>query len=243
MEHHASLLAKWLTQLLGLAQHPWPGFAHGMPLSVLERYDHLLNAALAALVTMVITTLVRRRLARIPGPLQQVFEGVVGGLQEMINDNIAHHGDRYLPFIGTMALFVFFNNLFGLLPALSPGTSNWNVTLGAALVVFGYYNFHGMKEQGFLKYWAHFAGPIWWLAPLLFPLEILGLLSRILSHSLRLFGNIAGEHLVAGIFFGLMPLLLPVPMMFLGLFFGLIQTFVFTMLATIYLSGAVSHEH
>ena len=243
MEHHASLLAQWLTHVLGLTQHAWPGFAHGAHLSILERYDHLLNAALAALLTMVLTTLVRKNLARIPGPLQQVFEGVVGGLRDMINDNIAHHGEKYLPFIGTMALFVFFNNLFGLLPALSPGTSNWNVTLGAALVVFGYYNFHGMKEQGFVKYWAHFAGPIWWLAPLMFPLEILGLLSRILSHSLRLFGNIAGEHVVAGIFFGLMPILLPVPMMFLGLFFGLIQTFVFTMLATIYLSGAVSHEH
>ncbi|HCZ33754.1 MAG TPA: ATP synthase F0 subunit A [Holophagaceae bacterium] len=243
MEHHASLFAQWLTQVLHLEQHPWPGFAHGAALSVLERYDHLLNAALAALLAMLLTTLVRSKLARIPGPLQQTFEGVVGGLKDMINDNIAHHGERYLPFIGTMALFVFFNNLFGLLPALSPGTSNWNVTLGAALVVFGYYNFHGMREQGFVKYWAHFAGPIWWLAPLMFPLEILGLLSRILSHSLRLFGNIAGEHVVAGIFFGLMPLLLPVPMMFLGLFFGLIQTFVFTMLATIYLSGAVSHEH
>jgi len=243
MEPHASLFAQLLTHVLPLSQHPWPGFAHGAALSVLERYDHLLNAALAALLAMLLTTLVRKNLTRIPGPLQQVFEGVVGGLKDMINDNIAHHGEKYLPFIGTMALFVFFNNLFGLLPGLSPGTSNWNVTLGAALVVFGYYNFHGMREQGFVKYWAHFAGPIWWLMPLMFPLEILGLLSRILSHSLRLFGNIAGEHVVAGIFFGLMPLLLPVPMMFLGLFFGLIQTFVFTMLATIYLSGAVSHEH
>jgi F-type H+-transporting ATPase subunit a len=243
MEHHASLLAKWLTQVLGLAQHPWPGFAHGAALSVLERYDHLLNAALAALLAMLITGLARKNLARIPGPLQQTMEGFVGLIREMVNDNIAHHGEKYLPFIGTMALFVFFNNLFGLIPALSPATSNWNVTLGAALVVFGYYNWHGMKEQGAGKYWLHFAGPIWWLAPLMFPLEILGLLSRILSHSLRLFGNIAGEHVVAGIFFGLMPILLPVPMMFLGLFFGLIQTFVFTMLATIYLSGAVSHEH
>ncbi len=143
MEHHASMLAQWLTQILGLAQHPWPGFAHGAALSVLERYDHLLNAALAALLAMVIATLVRQNLNRIPGPLQQTFEGVVGGLKEMIDDNIAHHGERYLPFIGTMALFVFFNNLFGLLPGLAPGTSNWNVTLGSALVVFGDSNYHG----------------------------------------------------------------------------------------------------
>ncbi|HWQ10175.1 MAG TPA: F0F1 ATP synthase subunit A, partial [Holophaga sp.] len=100
-----------------------------------------------------------------------------------------------------------------------------------------------MKEQGFLNYWKHFAGPVLFLAPLMFPLEILGLFSRILSHSLRLFGNIAGEHVVSLIFFGMMPFLLPVPMMLMGLFFGLIQTFVFVMLTVIYLSGAVAHEH
>jgi F-type H+-transporting ATPase subunit a len=243
MEHHASFLAKLLTDLFGLHRHAWGAFAHGMPLSILERYDHLLNAVLAALLAMLITTLVRKNLARIPGPLQQVFEFVVQGLKDMIGDNIHHHPEKYLPFVGTMALFVFFNNLFGLLPGLNPATSNWNVTLGAALVVFCYYNFHGMKEQGVGKYWAHFAGPVIALAPLMFPLEILGLFSRILSHSLRLFGNLAGEHVVAGIFFGLMPLLLPVPLMVMGLFFGLIQTFVFTMLSVIYLSGAVAHDH
>jgi F-type H+-transporting ATPase subunit a len=100
-----------------------------------------------------------------------------------------------------------------------------------------------MKEQGTLKYWMHFLGPVWWLSPLMLPIELIGLLSRILSHSLRLFGNIAGEHVVAAIFFGMMPLLLPVPMMFLGIFFGMIQAFVFIMLTSIYISGAVSHEH
>lgn len=243
MEHHASELAKFLTDLFHLSRHAWPGFANGMPLSVLERFDHLLNAVLAALCAMAVTGIVRARMARVPGGLQQSLEFVVNGLKDLVHSNIHHHPDRYLPFIGTMALFVFFNNMFGLIPFLSPATSNWNVTLGAALVVFCYYNFMGMKEQGFLKYWGHFAGPIWWLAPLMFPLEILGLLSRVLSHSLRLFGNIAGEHVVAGIFFGLMPVLLPVPLMFLGLFFGLIQTFVFTMLSVIYLSGAVAHDH
>ncbi len=242
MEHHASFLAKWLTVVLHLQQHVWPGFGHG-PMSVIERYDHLFNATLAALITLVTCFLVSRKLARIPGPLQQVFEFIVGGVQGMIDDNIHHHGEKYLPLIGTLALFVFLNNFFGLIPGLNPATSNWNVTLGCALVVFGYYNFHGMKEQGIGKYWAHFAGPVLFLAPLMFPLEILGLLSRILSHSLRLFGNLAGEHIVAGIFFGMMPLLLPVPLMVMGLFFGLIQTFVFVMLATIYLSGAVSHDH
>jgi F-type H+-transporting ATPase subunit a len=244
MEHHASELSKWLTDFLHLQRHTWPyNFGHGASLSVLERYDHLLNTVLAFLLAVILTSIVRARMKQVPGPLQQVFEFVVDGLDNMVKDNIHHHPEKYLPFVGTMALFVFFNNFFGLIPGLSPATSNWNVTLGCALVVFAYYNFHGMKEQGFFKYWAHFAGPIWWLAPLLFPLELLGLISRILSHSLRLFGNIGGEHIVAGIFFGLLPVLLPVPLMVMGLFFGLIQAFVFTMLTVIYLSGAVSHEH
>ncbi|MCE1228298.1 MAG: F0F1 ATP synthase subunit A, partial [Firmicutes bacterium] len=93
------------------------------------------------------------------------------------------------------------------------------------------------------KYLGHFAGPVWFLWILMWPLEVLGLLSRILSHSLRLFGNIAGEHVVAGIFFALVPFFVPVPLMFMGLFFGLIQTFVFIMLTTIYISGAVAHDH
>lgn len=241
MEHHASELAKFLTHLFGLSQHSWGTFAGGETLSFIERYDYLLNAVLAALVTMIIVSLVKKD--RIPGPLQQVLEYVTTGLRALVASNIHHHPDNYLPFIGTLALFIFLNNLFGLIPGLNPGTANWNVTLGLALLVFVYYNFHGMREQGFLKYWGHFAGPIWWLAPLMFPLELLGLVSRNLSHSMRLFGNIAGEHIVAGVFFALMPFLLPVPLMFMGLFFGLIQAFVFTMLATVYLSGAVAHDH
>jgi F-type H+-transporting ATPase subunit a len=247
MEHHASALAVFLTNLLikfGLmGRHSWGSFAHGQALSVLERFDHLLASVLAALVTILVVMLMRRKMSVIPGPLQQIMEFVVTFLREMLSDNIAHHSEKYLPLVGTLGFFILLNNLFGLLPGMPSGTSNWNVTLGCALVVFGYYNFQGMKEQGFFKYWGHFAGPIWWLAPLMFPLEVLGLLSRILSHSLRLFGNIAGEHVVSLIFFSLAPLLLPVPMMLMGLFFGLIQTFVFLMLSVIYISGAVAHEH
>lgn len=243
MEHHASNLAKWLTDLFHLQRSTWGHFAHGAEMSVLERYDHLLNALLAALTAIAISALVRRNLNRIPGPLQQVMEVVVTGVRDLLKSNIHHHSDKHLPFIGSIALFVLFNNLFGLIPGLNPGTANWNVTLGTALTVFCYYNYHGMKEQGAGKYWAHFAGPVPFLMPLMFPLELLGLFSRILSHSLRLFGNLAGEHVVAGIFFALMPILLPVPLMLMGLFFGLIQAFVFTMLSVIYLSGAVAHDH
>ena len=243
MEHHASYLAQFITWLFGLQRHVWPGFAHGQPLSVLERYDHLFAGLMAALVVVAVVAYSRRRMERVPGPWQQTMEYLVSFVRGMVSDNIAHHPEKYVPMVGTLGFFILLNNLFGLTPGMPSGTGNWNVTLGCALVVFFYYNFHGMREQGVLKYWGHFAGPIWWLAPLMFPLEILGLLSRILSHSLRLFGNIAGEHVVSLIFFSLVSLLVPIPLMFMGLFFGLIQTFVFIMLATIYISGAVAHEH
>jgi F-type H+-transporting ATPase subunit a len=242
MEHHASYLATLLTNLLNLVRVADPAFAHGQPLSILERYDHLFASVLAALVTIIIVFLVRRRMAKVPGPFQQVMEYAISFVRGLVSDNVEHHPEKYVPLVGTLGIFVLLNNIFGLAP-LPSATGNWNVTLGCALVVFCYYNWHGMKEQGFFNYWGHFMGPVWWLAPLMFPLELLGLISRILSHSLRLFGNIAGEHLVASIFFGIMPLLLPVPMMFLGIFFGMIQAFVFIMLATIYISGAVAHEH
>ena len=243
MEHHASGLAVFLTWMFGLSRHSWGTFSHGAPLSVLERYDHLLTSSLAALVTVILALIVRFRLARVPGPLQQAMECVVSFLREFISDNIAHRPDDYLPLVGTMGFFILLNNLFGLVPGLGSGTANWNVTMGCAIVVFLYYNFHGMREHGVGKYLGHFAGPVWFLWILLWPLEILGLFARVLSHSLRLFGNIAGEHLVSGIFFTLLPLFVPVPLMVMGLFFGLIQTFVFIMLATIYISGAVAHEH
>jgi F-type H+-transporting ATPase subunit a len=181
-------------------------------------------------------------MAKVPGPFQQVMEYAVSFIRNLVGDTVEHHPERYVPLVGTLGFFILLNNLFGLAP-FPTATANWNVTLGCALVVFSYYNWHGMKEQGFVKYWAHFLGPVWWLAPLMFPLELIGLVSRVLSHSLRLFGNITGEHIVAAIFFGMMPLFLPVPIMFLGLFFGLIQTFVFILLASIYISGAVAHEH
>ena len=247
MEHHASYLATLLTNLLvhlGLmTRHAWGTFAHGQALSVLERYDHLFAAVLAALVIVAMVLATRVKLSRIPGPFQQVMEFLVTFVRNLVSDNIAHHSEQYVPLIGTLGLFILLNNLFGLAPGLPSGTGNWNVTLGCALVVFFFYNFHGMKSQGFWKYLGHFAGPVWFLWWLMWPLEVLGLLSRILSHSLRLFGNIAGEHVVSLIFFGLVPLLVPVPLMVMGLFFGLIQAFVFIMLATIYVSGAVSHDH
>ena len=243
MEHHVSLLAQLLTHLFGLQQHAWPGFAEGLPLSWLERYDHLFNASLAAILTLLLCFGVKRKLLRVPGPLQAFMEYILRALQGMLDDNIAHHAERYLPLVGTLAIFIFFCNLFGMVPGLSPATTNWNVTLGCALVVFAHYNWQGIREHGPIKYFWNFRGPVWWLIPLIMPLELLGLVARILSHSVRLFGNMTGEHIVSGLLFAALPVLLPVPGLVLSLFAVFIQTFVFVLLTVIYLSSAVSHEH
>ncbi len=243
MEHHVSLLAQLLTHWLHLEKHPWPGFAEGLPLSWLERYDHLFCATLAALATLTICFLVKRKLARIPSPMQAGLETVLKGLQALLDDNIAHHSEKYLPLVGTLALFIFFCNLFGMVPGLNSPTSNWNVTLGCALLVFVYYNLEGIRKVGIFKYLGHFAGPVLWLAPFIFLLEIIGLFARILSHSIRLFANMSGEHVVSGLLFTALPILLPVPGMVLGLFSVLIQTFVFVLLTVIYISLAVAEEH
>lgn len=243
MEHHASYLSTFLTWCLCLSRHSWGNFAHGHPMSILERYDHLFASVLTALVIVAFTVLLRSKMSQIPGPFQQSMEFLVTIVRDLVGDNVAHHADRYVPLVGTLGFFILLNNLFGLAPGLPSGTANFNVTLGCALVVFFYYNFHGMREHGIGKYLGHFAGPVWFLWILLWPLEILGLFSRILSHSLRLFGNISGEHVVSGIFFSLVPFIVPVPLLVMGLFFGIVQAFVFIMLATVYVSGAVAHEH
>lgn len=238
MEHHASPLATLLTQLLGLKQHLWPSFGTH-PMSVLERYDHLLMSALAALIVLVFAFAVRRRMSLVPGGLQQIMEGLVGIVLGEAKSKLGHSYQKHVPFIGALTLFILVNNLIGLIPGIGTGNSNWNVPLGMAIIVFFYYNIAGLKAQGG-HYVAHFFGPVWWLMPLIGPLEIMGLFIRIFSHSLRLFVNMGLEHIIGGVFFAIFPFLVPVPMMFMGLLVCLIQCYVFVVLTTVYLGGAVA---
>jgi F-type H+-transporting ATPase subunit a len=138
---------------------------------------------------------------------------------------------------------VVFNNLLGLIPGVVTPTSQPWVTLGLAVPTFFYYQFYGFREQGFVGYMKHFAGPIWWIAPLLFPIEIVSHFARIMSLTIRLYANMFASDLVTLVFFSLAPV--AIPAIFLGLHFAvsLIQAYVFMLLAMIYLSGAVAHEH
>lgn len=180
---------------------------------------------------------------RHPGPVQNFLELVVESIRGLIEDVIGHGTARiYLPVIGAFALFIFVSNLFGLFYFLQPPTASLSTTVALAVASFFYFNAQGIRANGFWGYIKHFLGPVWWLAPLFFVIEIIGNFARILSLSLRLFMNIYGEHSVTGFFASLAPILVPWPLMALGLFTALLQSFIFITLTAVYINLMTAHE-
>jgi F-type H+-transporting ATPase subunit a len=151
-------------------------------------------------------------------------------------------GKPYFPLIATLAFFIFIANMLGLIPGFMPPTANLNTTAACAVIVFVLTHIIGLKEHG-VGYIKHFMGPVWWLAPLIFPIEIVGHLSRPVSLSMRLFGNMTGHELVVMILIFLVPFAVPVLMSIMGLLVAFIQAFVFALLSMIYLSGALEEAH
>lgn len=233
MEHESSILYGPVNALWHSVQHR---FAWDIP-------DHVIMALLVFLISCIIFPLASRRLSKDnPGTLQHLLELTVKGLKDLLRDIIGPHGDEYLYIIGGFAVFIFISNMFGLFYFLAPPTSNPNTTFALSITAFLYFNFQGIRKQGLVHYVKHFMGPIWWLAPLMFPIEIISNFARVLSLGMRLFGNIFGEHTATSIFMGLVPLVVPWPMMALGIFGAFLQTFVFIMLTMVYISGAVASE-
>jgi F-type H+-transporting ATPase subunit a len=176
----------------------------------------------------------------VPTGSQNIMEAYLGGVIAMGKDVIGEDlARKYLPLVATIGLFVFFSNVVGIIPGFESPTSNINVTLVLALIVFVYYNFEGIREQGFIKYFAHFAGPVKLLAPLMFPIEIVSHISRIISLSFRLFGNIKGDDLFLWVLLMLAPWFMPLPAYVLLTFSAILQTFIFMILTYVYLAGAV----
>lgn len=206
--------------------------------------DHVLMALLVLGLSLLVFPLITRRLSRDdPGPFQQLLELIVLGLKGLLEEVVGHGaGNRFLYIIGGFATFIFISNIFGLFYFLQPPTGNINTTFALSMLAFLYYNVQGVRAQGPRGYLMHFMGPVLWLAPLMFLIEIIGHLARILSLGMRLFGNIYGEHTATGIFMGIFPIGLPWPMMALGIFGALLQTFVFIMLTMVYIGGAVTVE-
>ncbi|MDD5543807.1 MAG: F0F1 ATP synthase subunit A [Acidobacteriia bacterium] len=243
MEEQPLLITLWVNKLLG------PSVARGLALLGIHHEgtspiipDHVVMTAVIVLLTILILAAIRRSLKMIPSGGQHLLELLYEYLKELVEDNIGHKGLKFLPLIATLAIFIFLSNMAGLVPGLKSPTSNLNVTVACALIVFLYYNYQGIREHGLLRYLKHFCGPVWWLAPLMFPVEIVSHLARPLSLSVRLFGNIFGEDMIVLVFFGLVPLLVPLPIMALQIFTAIIQTLVFVLLTIMYLAGAVASE-
>jgi F-type H+-transporting ATPase subunit a len=178
-----------------------------------------------------------------PNPAQQVAEMVheaIGGQAEQI---IGHGYQSFQSFVTCIFLFVLLCNLLGAIPGIPAPTTQPVVPLGLALLTFVYYNFHGLRANGLIGYLKQFAGPIWWMAPLLFVIEVISHLARILSLTVRLYANMFASDLVTLVFFSLIPIAIPAIFIALHVAVSLIQAFVFMLLTMIYLSLAVSHEH
>lgn len=227
---HPFLSLTKLFELIGLGH-----FAHA--------YPWVIYSWLAMIILIVFAILATKSIQMIPGKAQNVFEVVVGGMEEFMVDITGDEGRWFFPLIGTLFLYIFTCNIIGLIPTFFPPTANTNTTLSCALVVFFFTHYIGIKYHG-AKYIKHFLGPIWWLAPLMLIIELIGHFARILSLTIRLFGNMIGHELVLGILFVLAgAFLAPMPIMAMGIFVAFIQAFVFFLLSIIYFSGAMEHAH
>ncbi len=205
--------------------------------------DHVVMAIFVALLLIGFALWFRSRISlENPGKLQLALESLVGGLIGMLDETVGHKGRQFLGLVGTLGLFILVSNLLGLVPFFSSPTVSLNMPVGCALVTFLYYNFQGIRAQGVGPYFKHFLGPLLPLAIIMLPIEIISHLSRVLSLSIRLFGNIFGEELVVLVLGSLVPFVVPVPMMLFGVFGSMLQAFVFIMLTMIYLGGAVAAE-
>jgi F-type H+-transporting ATPase subunit a len=232
---HPFIFLKWLIEKLHI----------GLTLEELELhgfFQHVTHTWLVMAILVGVGLLAARKPSLIPAGVQNLMEVLVVEIQRMVGETMGPKGKAYFPLIATLTLFILVSNLIGLIPGFAPPTASLNTNAALAVTVFAMTHIVGVREHG-LKYFKHFVGPVWWLAPLILPIEIIGHLARPLSLTLRLFGNMYGHEIVLMIFFTLVPLLLPIPMMVMGILVAFIQTFVFMLLSMIYIAGALEEAH
>jgi F-type H+-transporting ATPase subunit a len=226
--------------------------AHAAP-GVQHVYAGIFVLLLIGIVAVVTETSIREAGSDLlpPGTLtvrnfaELLVGAVYGMMSEMMGAKAARH---FLPLIGTCAFFILISNALGLIPGFLPATDNLNTTLACGFVIFMATHIYGVKEHG-LAYFKHFLGPVPWLAPLILPIEIVSHLARPVSLGVRLMANMTADHLVLGIFVGFLSwvtiwLPLPLPMYLLGTLVVIVQTLVFCLLSSVYISMAIEHaEH
>jgi F-type H+-transporting ATPase subunit a len=229
MEHPYLFFVK-LFEAIGLGH-----FAHA--------YPHVVYSWVLMVFLVVCGALAAKGVQLVPGKFQNLVEVIVSGIEEFMVDTIGEEGRWLFPLAATVFIYIFLGNLIGIIPGFLPPTANLNTTASCALVVVIFTHVIGVKYHG-VAYIKHFMGPVWWMAPLIFIIEIIGHLARILSLSFRLFGNMMGHEIVLAILFSLAGLFFaPLPIMALGIFVAFVQGFVFFLLSIIYFSGAMEHAH
>lgn len=206
-------------------------------------YVHVIYSWVVMAILIGISVLATRKLELIPEKGQNLSELIIGGIEEFMVEFMGEEGRWMFPLIATIFIYIFVSNFVGLIPGFFPPTANLNTTASCAITVFIFTHYVGIKYHG-AKYIKHFMGPIWWMAPLIFLIEIIGHLARVLSLSMRLFGNMMGHETVLAILFMLGgAFLAPLPIMAMGVFVALVQAFVFFLLSIIYFSGSMEHAH
>lgn len=205
-------------------------------------WTHVTNAWVVMALLALFGILATRGMAIYPNRFQNVMEVIITSFYSLLVDTMGEHGKKFFPLIATLGLYILTSNLLGLIPGFESPTANLNTTVSMAICVFVLTHVVGVKLHG-LKYFKQFLGPVWWLIPLMMPIEIISHLSRPLSLSVRLFGNIMGEDIVLAVVLLLVPLLLPMPVLVLMIFTSVIQTLVFMLLAMMYIAGAMEEGH
>jgi F-type H+-transporting ATPase subunit a len=238
MEHNP-LVASLINRLIRLI-----ALALGIRLHADPVPAHLIMAAIVTVILIVFFKLTVKNLSLFPRKIQTMLEMIYLFLRNHVDDTIGPDGRKFIPALGTLGLFIAMANLIGLFPEMSSPTSNINVPAGCAIFTFLYYHAQGVKKHGFLGYLKTFTGPAWWLSWLFAPIEIISQFSRPLSLTVRLFCNIYGEDMVIIIITTyLISFFAPLPMMALAIFTSLLQAYIFIMLASVYLAGAMASEH
>ena len=200
----------------------------------------LSHYALVLVILFLVVNAATRKMTLVPTGAQNAMEAFIGGIIAMGADTMGEKNARtYLPLIGSFALVIVISNVMGVIPGFESPTGNINFTLALALIIFTYYNYVGIKINGVFKYFKHFMGPMPILAPLMFPIEIISHLSRIISLSFRLFGSVRGDDMFLMVLLMLVPWLLPLPGFFLLAAFALLQAFIFSILSYVYIAGSV----
>ena len=207
-------------------------------------YLFLSHMLLTALIVLMLAKMATKNLKVVPNGTQNLMEAYLQGVIAMGADVMGREKAlRYLPLVATLGLFIGIANLIGVIPGFEAPSAFLDFTLALALIVFVYYNFEGIRRNGVVEYFKHFLGPVWWLAWLMFPIEIVSHISRIISLSFRLFGNVKGDDMFLMVMLMLAPWLLPMIPFALLAFMALLQAFIFMMLTYVYLGGAVTlHE-